>query len=125
RDRESHAKRRRAGTKSEADFGPRNMGDGPSGAAKMALATGKSSPVAAVPFQVGHIQSNPWKSGEIVFCWETGGKSPQRTWTVNADGTGLRPLYPEAPYDWVTHEAVIGPDEVAIAILGHRDPGTD
>jgi len=37
-----------------------------------------------------------------------------------ADGTGLRPLYPEADYEWVTHEAVISPDEVAIAIMGHR-----
>ena len=53
---------------------------------------------------------------------ETGGKAPQRTWTVRADGTGLRPLYPEAPYEWVTHEAVITKDEVAI--LGHRKPGT-
>lgn len=112
-------------TKIEPTFGPRNMGAGPAGVAKMNLSTGEVTPVIAVPFQVGHIQSNPWKPGEIVFCWETGGKSPQRTWTVNADGTGLRPLYPEAPYDWVTHEAVIGPDEVAIAILGHRKPGTN
>jgi oligogalacturonide lyase len=37
-----------------------------------------------------------------------------------ADGTGLRPLYPESEYEWVTHEAVIGKDEVAIAIMGHR-----
>jgi oligogalacturonide lyase len=37
-----------------------------------------------------------------------------------ADGSGLRPLYPEAPYEWVTHEAVIGKDEVAMAIMGHR-----
>ncbi|AOS44575.1 hypothetical protein Verru16b_01638 [Lacunisphaera limnophila] len=114
-----------ADTKIEATFGPRNMGAGPSGVAKMNLATGEVTPVVAVPFQVGHIQSNPWKAGEIVFCWETGGKSPQRTWTVRADGTGLRKLYPEAPYDWVTHEAVIGPDEVAIALMGHRAPGTD
>jgi oligogalacturonide lyase len=62
--------------------------------------------------------------GEIVFCWETGGKSPQRTWTVKSDGTGLRPVYKEADYEWVTHEAVIGKDEVAIAIMGHRQiPG--
>jgi oligogalacturonide lyase len=81
--------------------------------------------VVAVPFQVGHIQTNPFVPGEIIFCWETGGKSPQRTWTVKADGTGLRPLYAEAPYDWVTHEAVITKDEVAIAILGHRKPGTN
>src|SRR5690606_15042580 len=34
-----------AGTKIESDFGPRNMGAGPSGIAKMDLATGKVSPV--------------------------------------------------------------------------------
>jgi oligogalacturonide lyase len=113
------------GVEIEPDFGPRNMGAGPTGVAKMDLATGEVSPVVAVPFQVGHIQANPWVAGEIVFCWETGGKSPQRTWTVKADGTGLRPLYPETEYDWVTHEAITGPDEVAIAILGHRRMGVD
>lgn len=111
-------------TKIEPNFGPRNMGAGPSGVGSMNLATGEVKVVAAVPFQVGHIQTNPWVPGEIVFAWETGGKSPQRTWTVMSDGTGLRPLYPEAPYDWVTHEAVITRDEVAMAILGHRKPGT-
>ena len=40
-----------------------------------------------------------------------------------ADGTGLRPLYPEAAYEWVTHEAIISKDEVAIAIMGHRKIG--
>jgi oligogalacturonide lyase len=58
--------------------------------------------------------------GQIIFCWETGGKAPQRTWIVYSDGTGLRPLYPESEYEWVTHEAVISHDEVAIAIMGHR-----
>jgi oligogalacturonide lyase len=43
-----------------------------------------------------------------------------------SDGTGLRPLYPESEYEWVTHETVITKDEVAIAIMGHRKiPGTD
>jgi len=111
------------GTKIESNFGPRNMGAGPSGIGKMILKTGKCDIVVAVPFQVGHIQTNPWVPGEIVFCWETGGKAPQRTWTVMADGTGLRPLYPEAEYEWVTHEAVVTKDEVAIAIMGHRKPG--
>ncbi|MCF7689175.1 MAG: hypothetical protein K9M98_09870 [Cephaloticoccus sp.] len=111
-----------SGTKIEDNFGPRNMGAGPTGVAKMILATGEVLPVVAVPFQVGHIQSNPWVSGEIVFCWETGGKAPQRTWTVKADGTGLRPLFPESEFDWVTHEAIISRDEVALAILGFRDP---
>jgi len=112
------------GTKIEPNFGPRNMGAGPSGIGKMDLKTGECRIVVAVPFQVGHIQANPWVTGEIVFCWETGGKAPQRTWTVKSDGTGLRPLYPESEYEWVTHEAIITKDEVAIAIMGHRKIGT-
>lgn len=108
------------GTKIEPAFGPRHMGAGPAGIARMNIHTGEVRHVVSVPFQVGHIQANLWNPGEIVFCWETGGKSPQRTWTVHADGSGLRPLYPEAPYEWVTHEAVIDKDEVAMAIMGHR-----
>jgi oligogalacturonide lyase len=114
------ARHLKPGTKIEDNFGPRNMGAGPNGIARMNLKTGEIRHVVSVPFQIGHIQANLWQPGEIVFCWETGGKSPQRTWTVQADGTGLRPLYPEAPYEWVTHEAVIGKDEVAMAIMGHR-----
>lgn len=106
--------------KTEKNFGPRNMGAGPSGISSMNIKTGEIKYVVSVPFQIGHIQTNPWVAGEIIFCWETGGKSPQRTWMVLSDGTGLRPLYPEAEYEWVTHEAVISKDEVAIAIMGHR-----
>jgi len=108
------------GTKIEEDYGPRNMGAGPGGIAGINVHSGEIKYVVSVPFQVGHIQTNPWKTGQIVFCWETGGKSPQRTWIVNTDGSGLRPLYPEADYEWVTHEVVITPNEVAIAIMGHR-----
>ena len=108
------------GTKIEPNFGPRNMGAGPSGIAAMNVKTGEIKHVVSVGFQIGHIQTNPWVPGEIVFCWETGGKSPQRTWTIMSDGSGLRPLYPESIYEWVTHEAVISKDEVAIAIMGHR-----
>ncbi|MDE6116247.1 MAG: oligogalacturonate lyase family protein [Duncaniella sp.] len=107
------------------NFGPRNMGAGPGGIGKINLTTGVAEPVVAVHFKVGHIQGNPWHPGEVVFCWETGGKSPQRTWMVNSDGTGLRPIYRETEYDWVTHEAVIGEDELAIAILGHRTIAQD
>lgn len=109
-----------SGTKIEPAFGPRGMGAGPGGIARMHLGSGEIRHVISVPFQVGHIQSNLWNPGEIVFSWETGGKSPQRTWTVLADGSGLRPLYPESPYEWVTHEAVISRDEVAMALVGHR-----
>jgi oligogalacturonide lyase len=116
------ASRLPAGTTVAEPFGPRGMGAGPAGLAGMNLRTGVITFIVAVPFQIGHVQTNPWVPGEIVFCWETGGKAPQRTWTVMADGTGLRPLYPEAPFEWITHEAVITKDEVAIAILGHRRP---
>lgn len=109
-----------AGARTEPAFGPRGMGAGPGGIARMNLRSGEVRHVVSVPFQVGHIQANLWNPGEIVFCWETGGKSPQRTWTVLADGSGLRPLYPESPYEWVTHEAVISKDEVAMALVGHR-----
>lgn len=112
------------GTKISANFGPRNMGAGPAGLAGMNIKTGETRFIVAVPFQVGHIQANPWVPGEIVFCWETGGKAPQRTWTVRADGTGLRPLYPESDYEWVTHEAIISKDEVAFAIMGDRKLST-
>jgi len=105
-------------------FGPRGMGAGPSGLRSMNLKTGEVKLICDVGFQIGHVQTNPVAPGEIIFCWETGGKAPQRTWFVNADGTGLRPLYPEAEYDWITHEAAFDKDEVAIAILAHRKPGT-
>lgn len=108
------------GSKVEGNFGPRNMGAGPAGLMSMKIKTGDLKYIVSVPFQIGHVQTNPWVKGEIIFCWETGGKSPQRTWFVNADGSGLRPLYPEATYEWVTHEAVITKDEVAFAIMGHR-----
>ena len=107
------------------NFGPRNMGAGPGGIGKIDLRTGKAEPVVAVHFKVGHIQGNPWHPGEVIFCWETGGKAPQRTWMVNADGTDLRPIYRETEYDWVTHEAVISEDELVIAILGHRKIALD
>ena len=120
------AKHMPADAKVEKTFGPRNMGAGPAGLMNMNINTGELKYIVSVPFQIGHVQTNPWVAGEIVFCWETGGKSPQRTWIVNVDGTGLRPLYPEADYEWVTHEAVISKDEVAIAIMGHRKiPGTN
>src|SRR6478672_8665452 len=118
--REEAARHLAPDAKIEKNFGPRNMGAGPSGIAAMNVQTGAIKYVVSVPFQIGHIQTNPWVPGEIVFCWETGGKAPQRTWTVLSDGSGLRPLYPESEYEWVTHEAVISRDEVAIAIMGHR-----
>ena len=87
-------------------FGPR-FPQSTSGLRSMNLKTGEIKVIVNVGFGIGHVRTNPWAPGEIVFCWETGGKAPQRTWFVKSDGTGLRPLYPEAPYEWITHEAVL------------------
>lgn len=116
------SKRLPADQKPAEPFGPRGMGAGPTGLASMDLKSGEFKHIVTVPFQIGHVQTNPWVPGEIVFCWETGGKAPTRMWTVMADGSGLRPIYPEADYEWITHEAVITKDEVAFAIIALRKP---
>lgn len=95
-------------------------GGGPGGLRSMNLLTGELRVIIDTPFQMGHVQTNPWVPGEIVYCHETGGDAPQRIWTVMADGTKNRPLYQEGPTEWVTHEAVITRDEVAFNILGHQ-----
>jgi oligogalacturonide lyase len=71
------------------DFGPRFKAS-TSGLRSMNLKTGEIKFIVNVGFGIGHVQSNPWNPGEVVFCWETGGKAQQRTWIINADGTGLR-----------------------------------
>ena len=49
-------------------MGPRNMGAGPSGLRSMNLTTGEIKFIVNVGFQIGHVQTNPWNPGEIVFC---------------------------------------------------------
>src|SRR5450755_131852 len=68
-------------------FGPR-FRQTTSGLRSMNLKTGEIKFIVNVGFQIGHVQTNPWMPGEIIFCWETGGKAPQRTWFVKADGSG-------------------------------------
>ena len=95
------------------------MGKGPGGIRKIDLKTGAISTVIDVDFRMGHVQTNPWVPGEIIYCHETTGDGPQRMWTVRGDGTGNRPLYAETPDEWITHETVAGPDEVMFNIMGH------
>lgn len=94
-------------------------GRGPGGIRRIDLITGEISTVIDVDFRMGHVQTNPWVPGEIVYCHETTGDAPQRIWTVRADGTGNRPLYVETPDEWVTHETVSGPDEVMFNLMAH------
>lgn len=94
-------------------------GRGPGGIRRIDLATGAVTKVIDTDFRMGHVQTNPWVPGEIIYCHETTGDAPQRMWTVRGDGTGNRPLYVETPDEWITHETVSGPDEVMFLIIGH------
>ncbi|HVT72634.1 MAG TPA: hypothetical protein VHD61_05820 [Lacunisphaera sp.] len=95
------------------------LGKGPGGIRSIDLKTGEIKTVVDVAFRMGHVQTNPWVPGEIIYCHETTGDSPQRMWTVHGDGSGNRPLYVETPDEWITHETVSGPDEVMFSIMGH------
>jgi oligogalacturonide lyase len=94
-------------------------GKGPSGIRSIDLQSGAIQMVIDVPLRVGHLQTNPWVPGEIMYCHETTGDAPQRMWLVLADGTGNRPLYVEAGDEWVTHETFAGKDEVIFNLMGH------
>lgn len=92
----------------------------PSGIRSIDLQTGELKTVIDTPFTMGHVQANPWVSGEILYCQETGGDAPQRMWFVRADGTGNQPLYKETPDEWVTHEIWLDKDYVLFNVLGHQ-----
>lgn len=91
----------------------------PGGVRALDLATGAWRTVIDTDFRTGHVQANPWVPGEVLYCWETGGDAPQRMWVVKADGTGNRPLYPENPDDWITHEVFVDRDHVMFNLMGH------
>lgn len=94
-------------------------GKGPGGIRRIDLKTGEVTKVIDVDFRMGHVQTNPWVPGEIIYCHETTGDSVQRMWTVKADGSGNRPLYVETPDEWITHETVSARDEVMFNIMAH------
>jgi oligogalacturonide lyase len=93
----------------------------PGGLLALDLKTGASHVVIKTPFRVGHIQANPFKDGEILFCNETGGDAPQRMWLADAAAGTYRPVYPEGPDDWVTHEQFADADHVIFNLMGHTD----
>ena len=75
----------------------------------------------SVDFRIGHIQANPFISKSVMFCWETGGDAPQRTWFIDASTDKARPAYPEQNEEWVTHEAWWGPDRMIFTIWPYDD----
>jgi oligogalacturonide lyase len=83
------------------------------------LATGAQRVVVKTPFTVGHIQANPFKPGEVMYCNETGGDAATRMWVVSGDGSDNRPVYVEGPDDWVTHEQFADADHVIFNMMAH------
>ena len=94
-------------------------GRGKSEINKINIKTGKIDKVIEMDFRLGHLQANPWIPGEIFYCKETGGDADQRIWSVNADGTGNRPIYEETPDECVTHETMSSPDEMMFILSGN------
>jgi oligogalacturonide lyase len=86
--------------------------------------TGETTKHLEVPFRANHLQANPYVSGEIMYCWETGGDAPQRIWYLSVDENGEvtnRPIYKEKPDEWVTHEVFAGPDHIIFNVMAHID----
>ncbi len=88
----------------------------------MSVADGAYRTVLTQGFRIGHVQHSP-TDPLIFYVWETGGYAPQRTWLVNADGSGNRPFYARTAStnwftplkEWVTHEAwVAGTGEMTM-----------
>lgn len=91
----------------------------PSGIRAVNIASGATKVILKTPWLMGHIQANPIKPGEIMYCHETGGDAPQRMWLVKGDGSDNRPIYVEGPDDWVTHEQFADGDHVIFNLMGH------
>jgi oligogalacturonide lyase len=78
----------------------------------VSTATGAYRTVITQGFRIGHVQYSP-VDPIIFYVWETGGYAPQRTWLVQAYGSGNRPFYartdPKTWFtplkEWITHEA--------------------
>jgi len=92
--------------------------------AALDLDSGAWRKVIELDFRIGHVQANPFKSGIIMFCHETGGDAPQRMWVVKGDGSGLKPFYKETYGEWVTHEVWWGPDHAIFTVWPYDEERT-
>ena len=88
------------------------------------FSSGKTTKLLEVPFWVGHLQANPYKTNTFMYCWETRGDAPQRMWYVTVEKDGKvknKALYKERANDWVTHEVFAGHNKVLFHLMGHLD----
>lgn len=92
----------------------------------LAVDSGAYRTVITQGFRIGHVQHHP-SLPLIFYVWETGGYAPQRTWLVNADGTGNRPFYFRAEQkewftplkEWITHESWV-PDTGEMVMINDK-----
>jgi len=103
----------------KAYIGVRGQDRDSGGIRSIDLETGEIEKVLDVDFRMGHVQSNYWVPGEIIYCHETGGDAPQRTWFCKADGSVNEPLYVETPDEWVTHEVCVDANHVIFNVMAH------
>ncbi len=80
------------------------------------ILTGKWEKCAKTPFEIGHVQPNFWNSDLVMFCWETGGDSPQRTWYWSEQTNKVEPFFVEHNELWVTHEVWWGKERALFTI---------
>lgn len=78
-------------------------------------------PVVTVDFPVGHVQAHPTIRGFILFCHETGGDAPQRTWIIHPKASEAVPFYREWYGEWVTHESWWGDGRALFTIWPYDD----
>ena len=100
------------------------LGENLSAIYSLDLQNKKTTKLIEVPFRTGHFQANPFRSGEIMYCWETGGDAPQRIWILSVDKNGKvtnRPGYKENKDEWVTHEVFVNADNILFNVMGHLD----
>ncbi|GGZ12893.1 hypothetical protein GCM10007049_00770 [Echinicola pacifica] len=98
--------------------------DGHSSIVQVELSSGAVEEILEVPFRIGHLQANPYKEGELMYCWETGGDAPQRMWMASINESrevSNRPLFAETDGTWITHEVFLGPDHIGFNSMGHLD----
>lgn len=83
---------------------------GKEGFSQLALvkSDGSGSEIIFEKNEIGHIQFCPSDKQTILYSSDI----TQRMWLINSDGTNNRPLYPQEPSEWITHESWLG--------LGHE-----
>ncbi|MGC8737708.1 MAG: hypothetical protein ACP5UA_03555 [Candidatus Hydrogenedens sp.] len=83
---------------------------------RMSIPEGTWEECAQMPFKIGHVQPNFWNTDLVMFCWETGGDGPQRTWCWSEQTRKAEPFFVEHDNLWITHEVWWGKERALFTI---------